>query len=93
MQKKNSKNLTTKMLIAMVAAVICGIGVIAGAMVGMRETDVASNPIEANTRALRREIEKARELTSGIIGKRAVYFAFASETAGPVASFDRFTFD
>ena len=45
-----------------------GIGVIAGAMVGMREPDVASNPVEANTRALRREIEKARELTSGIIG-------------------------
>ncbi|MBQ8664648.1 MAG: nitronate monooxygenase, partial [Mailhella sp.] len=45
-----------------------GIGVIAGAMVGMREPDVASNPIEANVRALRREIEKARELTSGIIG-------------------------
>ena len=45
-----------------------GIGVIAGAMVGMREPDVASNPIEANTRALRREIEKAREMTSGIIG-------------------------
>ena len=45
-----------------------GIGVIAGAMVGMREPDVATNPIEANTRALRREIEKARELSSGIIG-------------------------
>ena len=45
-----------------------GIGVIAGAMVGMREPDVASNPIEANVRALRREIEKARELTRGIIG-------------------------
>ena len=45
-----------------------GIGVIAGAMVGMREPDVASNPIEANSRALRREIEKAREMTSGIIG-------------------------
>ncbi|WP_446425230.1 NAD(P)H-dependent flavin oxidoreductase [Mailhella sp.] len=45
-----------------------GIGVIAGAMVGMREPDVAANPVEANTRALRREIEKARELTSGIIG-------------------------
>ncbi|MDO5439091.1 MAG: dicarboxylate/amino acid:cation symporter [Erysipelotrichaceae bacterium] len=29
MQKKNSKNLTTKMLISMVAAVICGVGVIA----------------------------------------------------------------
>lgn len=45
-----------------------GIGVIAGAMVGMREPDVASNPIEANVRALRREIEKARAATSGIIG-------------------------
>ncbi len=45
-----------------------GIGVIAGAMVGMREPDVATNPIEANTRALRREIEKARELSTGIIG-------------------------
>ena len=45
-----------------------GIGVIAGAMVGMREADVASNPIESNVRALRREIEKARSMTSGIIG-------------------------
>ena len=45
-----------------------GIGVIAGAMVGMREPDVASNPVEANVRALRREIEKARAATRGIIG-------------------------
>ncbi|MBR3881301.1 MAG: nitronate monooxygenase [Mailhella sp.] len=45
-----------------------GIGVIAGAMVGMREADVVSNPIEANVRALRREIEKAKSMTSGIIG-------------------------
>ena len=45
-----------------------GIGVIAGAMVGMREPDVASNPVEANVRALRREIEKARAATKGIIG-------------------------
>lgn len=45
-----------------------GIGVIAGAMVGMREPDVASNPVEANIRALRREIEKARAATQGIIG-------------------------
>ena len=45
-----------------------GIGVIAGAMIGMKEPDVASNPIEANLRALRREIEKAREATQGIIG-------------------------
>ncbi len=45
-----------------------GIGVIAGAMVGMREKDIASNPIEANTRALENEIQKARAATSGIIG-------------------------
>jgi NAD(P)H-dependent flavin oxidoreductase YrpB (nitropropane dioxygenase family) len=37
-------------------------------MIGMREPDVASNPVEANTRALRREIAKAREATKGIIG-------------------------
>lgn len=33
------------------------------------------------------------DLTTGVIGKHAVYFAFASETEGPVVSFDRFTFD
>lgn len=44
------------------------IGVIAGAMIGMKEHDVAQNPIEANVRALRNEILKARELTRGIIG-------------------------
>jgi NAD(P)H-dependent flavin oxidoreductase YrpB (nitropropane dioxygenase family) len=45
-----------------------GIGVIAGAMIGMREPDVATNPVEANVRALREEILKAREMTDGIIG-------------------------
>lgn len=45
-----------------------GVGVIAGAMIGMREPDVAKNPIEANVRALRNEIRKARKLSSGIIG-------------------------
>ena len=30
-----------------------GIGVIAGAMIGMKEPDVAKNPLEANLRALR----------------------------------------
>lgn len=44
------------------------IGVIAGAMIGMREPDVAKNPIEANVRALRNEIEKAKAMTTGIIG-------------------------
>ena len=45
-----------------------GIGVIAGAMIGMKEPDVAKNPIEANLRALRQELNKAREKTQGIIG-------------------------
>ena len=45
-----------------------GIGVIAGAMIGMREPDVAKDPVAANSRALASEIRKARELTNGIIG-------------------------
>lgn len=45
-----------------------GIGVIAAAMIGMKEPDVAKNPIEANVRALRRELQKAREMTQGIVG-------------------------
>lgn len=45
-----------------------GIGVIAGAMIGMKEPDVARNPIDANVRALASEIEKARSLSNGIIG-------------------------
>lgn len=45
-----------------------GIGVIAGAMIGMKEPDVAKNPIEANLRALRNELTKARAASQGIIG-------------------------
>ncbi len=45
-----------------------GIGVIAAAGVGMKERDFYSNFLEANTRALRREIRKARSLTAGVIG-------------------------
>lgn len=45
-----------------------GIGVIAGAMIGMREPDVAKDPIGANSRALAKEIQKAREITDGVIG-------------------------
>jgi NAD(P)H-dependent flavin oxidoreductase YrpB (nitropropane dioxygenase family) len=45
-----------------------GVGVIAGAMIGMKEPDIATNPLEANLRALRTEITKARERTKGIIG-------------------------
>ena len=45
-----------------------GIGVIATAMIGMGEPDIYSNPLEANIRALQREIRKAREKTKGILG-------------------------
>jgi nitronate monooxygenase len=45
-----------------------GIGIIAAAMIGIDEPDVTANPAEANVRALKREIRKARELTDGIIG-------------------------
>ncbi|WP_416318333.1 NAD(P)H-dependent flavin oxidoreductase [Thermoanaerobacterium saccharolyticum] len=45
-----------------------GIGVISVAGIGMMEKDFATNYIEANIRALRKEIKKAREKTKGIIG-------------------------
>ena len=45
-----------------------GIGVIAAAGIGMYERDFHTNYLLANTRALRREIRKAKLLTSGILG-------------------------
>lgn len=45
-----------------------GIGVIAAAGIGMLEPDFFTNFKEANKRALRKEIKKAREMTKGAIG-------------------------
>lgn len=45
-----------------------GIGVISAACVGMFEPDLAKNYMEANIRALKKEIRKAREMTRGILG-------------------------
>lgn len=45
-----------------------GVGVIAGAMIGMKEPDIASDPQGANIRALRNEIRQARALTDGVLG-------------------------
>lgn len=45
-----------------------GIGVIAAAMIGIDESDIAKNPIEANVRALKREIRQARDMTKGLLG-------------------------
>ena len=45
-----------------------GIGVIATAGIGMSEPDFFKNSFEANLRALRKEIRRARGLTKGILG-------------------------
>jgi len=45
-----------------------GIGVIAATGIGMFEPDLNTNFKEANKRALRKEIKRAREMTKGVIG-------------------------
>ena len=45
-----------------------GIGVIAGAMIGIGEPDVTHDPAQANVRVLKREIRRARRRTDGVIG-------------------------
>lgn len=45
-----------------------GIGVIAGAMIGLGEADMAAGSAEANAKSLRSEIRKTRALTKGIVG-------------------------
>lgn len=46
-----------------------GIGIISTAQIGYREPDFDSNPIACNLRAIKKEIEKAREIAKGgIIG-------------------------
>lgn len=45
-----------------------GIGVIAGAMAGISETDCLKNALEANIRVLKNEIRAARAASRGILG-------------------------
>src|SRR3972149_1508693 len=45
-----------------------GIGVIACAGIGMSEAGLYAHFLDANTRALRREIRRAKELSRGILG-------------------------
>jgi NAD(P)H-dependent flavin oxidoreductase YrpB (nitropropane dioxygenase family) len=44
-----------------------GIGTISGVQIGFREPDFATNTVEANLRAIGKEIKKARKKTKGII--------------------------
>ncbi len=55
--------------------------------------DSYKGKIVASADYLADEYEKSVELTSGVVGKHAVYFEFVSKEDGAVASFDRFTFD
>ncbi|MBU8892444.1 MAG: nitronate monooxygenase [Bacteroidales bacterium] len=45
-----------------------GIGIISAVAIGMTEPDYMKNYREANKRALRKEIRKARSLTNGVLG-------------------------
>lgn len=46
-----------------------GVGIISTAQIGFREPDFAQNPLEANLRAIGKELKKAREISpDGIIG-------------------------
>ncbi len=45
-----------------------GIGVLSAALIGISEPDINTNFLEANIRALKREIRTAREMTDGILG-------------------------
>ena len=45
-----------------------GIGVIAANMIGINEPDIATNGAQADIRALKREIRKAKRLSQGILG-------------------------
>jgi nitronate monooxygenase len=45
-----------------------GIGVISAAIPGIHEPDFATNSAQANIRALRNEIRKARKMTGGVLG-------------------------
>ena len=45
-----------------------GMGLISTAQIGFREPDFKTNFVEANLRAIRREMQKAREIAKGAIG-------------------------
>lgn len=54
--------------LAAAVANVGGIGVISTAGIGMLEEDFTRNYLEANVRALKNEIRKARKLSTGILG-------------------------
>lgn len=61
-------------------------------IVNVRIDDYKGNVV-ASLKLDKGETEAKVALTSGVIGKHAVYFEFMSKAEGTVAEFDRFTFD
>lgn len=54
--------------LAAAVANVGGIGIISGVQTGFQEPDFVSNNLEANRRAIKTQIRKAREMTKGIVG-------------------------
>jgi nitronate monooxygenase len=50
-----------------------GVGVIATPMIGIDEPDITTDPVSANRRALVKHIQRARELSQGVIGVNIMY--------------------
>ena len=53
--------------LAVSVAACGGMGLISTAQIGFREPDFKTNFVEANLRAIRREMQKAREIAPGIM--------------------------
>ena len=49
--------------------------------------------VVASMKMSKGETEKTADITSGIVGKHAIYFEFLSDSADSIAEFVRFTFD
>lgn len=57
-----------------------GVGVLSAAQIGYRDPDYEKHPLECNLRAIKTEIDKARELAQGgIIGINIMFATFAYE--------------
>lgn len=65
----------------------CGaVGVISGVQIGFEEPDFETNTVEANVRALRKQIKKAREISpKGIIGLNLMVAISCYDTLAKVA--------
>ncbi|MFC2471578.1 MAG: nitronate monooxygenase, partial [Lachnoanaerobaculum gingivalis] len=59
-----------------------GMGIISTAQIGFREDDFYKNPIEANLRAVKTELQKARDIATEVFENRFKVSKQASERYG-----------